>query len=79
MDANRKLRYERILERASETDRISFDTFVENEEREMNSTDPNKQNIAACMQLADYTFTNDGSLEELYKEIDVVLENSPIK
>lgn len=79
VDANRKLRYERILERASETDRISFDTFVENEEREMNSTDPNKQNIAACMQLADYTFTNDGSLEELYKEIDVVLENSPIK
>ena len=65
--------------RASETDRISFDTFVENEEREMNSTDPNKQNIAACMQLADYTFTNDGSLEELYKEIDVVLGNSPIK
>jgi hypothetical protein len=45
----------------------------------MNSSDPNKQNIAACMQLADYTFTNDGSLEELYKEIDVVLENSPIK
>ena len=31
VDANRKLRYERILERASETDRISFDTFVENE------------------------------------------------
>ena len=73
VDANRKLRYERIVERASETDRISFDTFVENEEREMNSIDPNKQNIAACMILADYTFTNDGSLEKLYKDIDLVL------
>ena len=73
VDADRKLRYDRILERASETDKITFETFVENEEREMNSTDPNKQNIGACMQLADYKFTNDGSIEELYKEIDGVL------
>ncbi|MFM9944385.1 MAG: AAA family ATPase [Bacteroidia bacterium] len=74
VDADRKLRYERITERASETDKISFETFAENEEREMNSTDPNKQNLGACMDLADYVFTNNGSMEDLYKEIDLALE-----
>lgn len=74
IDADQKLRYERIIERASETDKVSFETFVENETREMNSADPNKQNINACMQLADYIFTNNGSMDDLYREIDGVLE-----
>ena len=73
VDAEQKLRYVRIVERASETDRIGFETFVENEKREMNSTDPNKQNLSACMQLADYRFVNDGSFNELYRELDKVL------
>ncbi len=73
VDAEQKLRYVRIVERASETDRIGFETFVENEKREMNSTDPNKQNLSACMQLADYRFMNDGSFNELYRELDKVL------
>ena len=73
VDADRKLRYERIVERASETDKISFETFVDNETREMNSTDPNKQNIGACMQLADFLLTNDGGLDDLYGKIDSTL------
>lgn len=74
VDADQKLRYERILERASETDKVSFETFVENEAREMNSTDPNKQNISACMQLADFKFENNGNFEQLYKQVDEVLK-----
>ncbi|HWB61886.1 MAG TPA: AAA family ATPase [Chitinophagales bacterium] len=74
VDAGQKLRYQRIVERASETDRISFETFVENEAREMNSTDPNKQNLGACMNLADYKFVNNGSFDELYRQIDEVLK-----
>lgn len=73
VDAEQKLRYTRIVERASETDKISFETFVENENREMNSSDPNKQNLSACMLLADFRFVNDGSFDELYKELDEVL------
>ena len=73
VDAEQNLRYERIVERASETDKVSFETFTGNEAREMNSDDPNKQNLAACMQLADYRFNNDGSFDNLYKEIDEVL------
>lgn len=74
VDADRRQRYERIVSRASETDKVSFETFAENEDREMNSTDPNKQNLGACMQLADYTFTNNGTMDELYLEIDKALE-----
>ena len=74
VDTERKLRYERILLRGSETDLVSYETFSENEEREMNSIDPNKQNLSACMKLADYHFTNNGSFEELYQQIDKIIE-----
>lgn len=73
VDADQRLRYERILQRASATDKIDYATFVENEKREMTSGDPNKQNISECIKLADYQFINNGSLEELYKQIDAVL------
>lgn len=73
VDADQKLRYTRIVERASATDKINFETFADNEAREMNSTDPNKQNLGACMQLADFTFTNDGSFDELYRQVDEAL------
>ena len=70
VDADPKIRYERIVCRASETDKISFETFLENEEREMQSTDPNHQNIGRCMQMANYIFRNDGDFEDLYAEIE---------
>jgi len=74
VDADQKLRYERIVERASETDKISYEVFVENENREMTNTDPNKQNLSAVMKLADYKFINNGSFDLLYRQIDEVLE-----
>lgn len=69
VDAKPEIRYQRILERASETDNISYKTFLENEKREMNSEDPNNQNLSKCIKMADYVINNDGSLEELYKKI----------
>ncbi len=74
VDADPRLRYERVLERASETDHISYETFQENEKREMTSTDPNKQNLAACQALADYRLDNNHSFEELYQQVEVVLD-----
>ena len=74
VDADQKLRYERIIERASETDKISFETFADNERREMTSTDPNKQNLSAVMLLSDFKFVNNGSFDELYRQIDEVLQ-----
>lgn len=73
VDADPRLRYSRVLERNSETDKISFDTFQENEQREMTSTDPNKQNLAACQLLADFKLDNNHSFEELYVQIEELL------
>ncbi|MHC1708425.1 MAG: AAA family ATPase [Bacteroidales bacterium] len=73
VDADPVLRYDRIRERGSETDHISFETFLENELREMNSNDPNRQNIARCIALADVVFNNNGSKEELYRSLEEVI------
>ncbi len=73
MDADQKLRYERVLERASETDNISFEEFQKQEALEMSNTDPSKQNIGACMQLADKVVLNNGTLEELYQQLDEII------
>ena len=73
VDADPEIRYERVVNRASETDQISFDTFIENEQREMSSTDPNHQNIGKCMQMADYVFMNNGDFQDLYRQVEHVL------
>lgn len=79
VDGNRKLRYKRIRDRRSETDGVSYEKFVEDEDREMNSQDPNSQNINACIERADYKIMNDGSRSELYHKIDLFLEKIKIK
>ncbi|MDP4291057.1 MAG: AAA family ATPase [Bacteroidota bacterium] len=73
VDADAAIRYERVVLRNSETDRISFDTFIDNEQREMNSDDPNKQNLHTCIQQADYVFSNNGTLDELTLQVEKVL------
>lgn len=75
VDADPKVRYERIVSRGSETDQVSFETFIANEEREMSSTDPNHQNIGRCMQMADYIFMNNGDFEDLYQQVEEVIHH----
>ena len=70
VDANPQIRYERITARQSETDLISFETFLKNEQREMNAEDPAKQNLAACIQQADVMFINNDDFERLYQQIE---------
>lgn len=79
IDANAKLRYDRATARASETDSVSFETFVANEEREWANTDPNKGNLKKCIERADYTFTNEGTLDELFVQIDAALRDIDAK
>jgi len=73
VDANPKVRYERVSERKSSTDKISFQEFIDNEKREMTSKDPNKQNLSKCISMADYIFENNGTVEELHKKVEDVL------
>jgi dephospho-CoA kinase len=74
VDAPPEVRYQRIKQRNSETDDISFETFKMNEKREMESRDPFAQNIARCLEMADYTFVNDGSIVQLNEEVEKVLD-----
>lgn len=73
IDADPKIRYERVVLRGSETDKISYDEFIMNEQREMQNEDPTKQNVAKCMTMADHVFTNDGTFEELDTQIETVI------
>jgi len=74
VDADPEIRFKRIRQRGSETDHIDFETFLANEAREMNTTDPNKQNLAQCIKMADFKFDNNGDVASLYAEVDRVLK-----
>jgi dephospho-CoA kinase len=74
VDADPKTRYERISVRQSETDMISFDTFLQNETREMSSDNPNHQNLRKCIEMADYIFNNDGTVKELETAVSVIID-----
>jgi dephospho-CoA kinase len=73
VDADPKVRYERIFARNSETDEIDFETFLENEKREMDADDPSKQNLRRCIEMADFVFVNEGRIQSLNEQVERVL------
>ncbi len=75
VDADPKIRYQRIGVRNSETDQISYETFIANEEREMQSTSPNQQNLSECMKRADFRIHNNGTIEDLQKQVEQIIQN----
>ena len=74
IDAAPEIRYQRIKLRQSETDQISFQTFMENEEREMNTSDPNKQNLRKCIEEADFILENNGTKNDLLQQLEEILD-----
>jgi len=70
VDADIAIRYQRVTLRGSETDHISFEEFSANETREMNSDDPNKQNLRKCLEMADLRIENNGSIAQLYERLE---------
>ena len=74
VDADSKVRYERILERKSSTDFITYEKFVADEQAEMNNVEPWKMNLKACIAAADFVFENNGSVEDLYKKVEEILQ-----
>jgi dephospho-CoA kinase len=74
IDADSKIRYERISQRGTTTDSISFEKFIADEEKEMESDDPNKQNLKKCIEMADFKIENNGTIEELNSKIEGILK-----
>ena len=73
IDADPELRYQRIALRGSSKDNISFEKFRADEAREMHGSDPTQQNLARCIELADHRLTNNGTVEDLYAQVDGIL------
>ena len=74
VDADTKLRYDRITGRKSSSDQVTYEEFVAHEELEMNDPDPNGMQKAKVIAAADFTIMNNGSLEELAVSIDEFLK-----
>jgi len=73
VDADSAVRYERVQSRRSETDKVTYEQFLAHEELEKNDPDPNGMQKAKVMEMADYTITNNGTLEALHAQIDSFL------
>ena len=64
VDADQRLRYDRVTTRGSSTDSVSFEKFRAQEATEMASAQAHEQNLARCMALADATLLNNGTQTE---------------
>jgi len=78
VDASPEIRYKRVRNRKSETDLVSFEKFMEDERREMTSADINKQNLKTCIEMADAKIINDGTFEELERDVEMLLDKLEI-
>ena len=74
VDADQKVRYERVQKRRSESDKVSFEQFVAHEELEKNDPNPHGMQKAKVIEMADYHILNGGTLEELHTQVDTFLE-----
>ena len=75
VDADQRIR-DRAIGRGSSTDKVSFEKFCEQEAVEMTSTDPTKQNLGRCMELADVRLVNNSTVAAFHAQIDDFLLQS---
>lgn len=70
IDADPKLRYERIIKRGSETDNVTFEEWSQQEVRESNPDDPTKQDIFGALKESDEVIVNNGDEATLRSKVD---------
>ena len=75
VDADPRVRYQRIIQRKSETDNVTYQEFLKQEESEMENFEEHKQNLKGCINMADQVIYNDGSFEKLNIEIDKFVDS----
>ena len=74
VDADQEVRYERVQARRSESDQVSFEEFKQHEALEMDDPDPHGLQKAKVIQMADYTILNNGTFEDVYVQVENILE-----
>jgi dCMP deaminase len=73
VEADPSVRFERGRLRAREGAAQTFEQFTQEEDQELVSADPAKQQLLATRRLADLVVNNDGTLADLHGQLDVVL------
>ena len=74
VDAPAELRFQRSLERGRAGDAATLADFRELEERELESADPNAQQLLAVRELADERVDNSGDLPALEEQLQRLLQ-----
>lgn len=74
VDADPKVRYERVHKRNSSTDNITFEKFQADEASESFHKELWRMNLPACIAEADYVLTNNGTVEEFYRQVEEVMK-----
>ncbi len=72
IDAPAELRFERVKKRGRQESASSLQEFLAKEAEEM-GTEESHQQLLACMDMADHTIINDGTLEELREKLEEFL------
>ena len=75
VDADIRIRYERTIARGDgEKDAVTFEQFVEHSAREDEGKRQLTSNIKSVIDTADAVIQNNGTVEELQRQVDEVLE-----
>ena len=73
VDAGQAVRFERSRERGREGAPQSLEQFICEEEWELQSPDPVRQQLVATRNMADVVVANDGTLEDLHRRLAELL------
>jgi dCMP deaminase len=76
VDADEGVRFGRMRERGRGGDPATLEQLRELERRELGSDDPAAQQLLAVRALADFSVANDGSIEDLRRSVQRVLERT---
>lgn len=74
VDADQKVRYERVQARRSETDRVTFEQFAAHESLEANDPDPHGMQKPRVIAMADHIILNNGAIEDLERHVEDLCE-----
>lgn len=74
IEADPKIRFERIKLRSRETDTLTYETFIEQEAKEAAGRKPTDQQLNRTLEMADATIENIGTLEELHQKVRQIVQ-----
>jgi dCMP deaminase len=73
LEADETLRFERTRKRGRENAARNLRQFIDEESRELDSSNPANQQLHATRAKADFVIHNDGTLEDLHRRLDELL------